>query len=169
MCGPLLRRSLLYPSARKSAKCRKSAHLPAALIVVPTVFYTGEVGYTGSRGLRGNWRPSVNEPSGRAGIRERRYRRSGNPAQGLPTVPDSGEKKPFLPRSAWERASVGTDGRRFERRAAPALPTVPVSRAARRPFYRRSRIPARGLVSPTRTSGQRLPGARWNRPAPSFA
>ena len=112
---------------------------------------------------------SVNEPLNRAGIRERRYRRSGNPAQGLPTVPDSGEKKPFLPHSARERASVGTDGRRFERRAAPALPTVPVSRAARRPFYRLSRIPARGLVSPTRTSGQRLPGARRDRPAPSFA
>ena len=40
MRGPPLRRFPLYPSARKSAKCRESDHLPAALIVVPTVFYT---------------------------------------------------------------------------------------------------------------------------------
>ena len=140
MCGPLLRRFPLYRSARKTAKLRKSVYLPAALIVVSTVFYTGEVGYTGPRGLRENPGASVNEPLNRAGIRERRYRRSGNPAQGLPTVPASGEKRPFLPRPARERASVGTDGRRircgatdaprFRRSTALVLPTLPDSRAA---------------------------------------
>lgn len=93
-------------------------------------------------GLRENPGASVNEPSNCAGIRERRYWRLGFPARGLLTVPDSGEKKPFLPCYARESRSVGTDGRRFPRSAAPALPTVPVSGAAQRSLYRRSPIPA---------------------------
>ena len=64
----------------------------------------------------------------------------------MPTVPDSGEKKPFLPRSARESGSVGTDGRGFRRSSTATLPTVPVSRAAQRSFYRRSPIPARPAV-----------------------
>lgn len=40
MRGPLLRRLSLYRTALKSEKFRESDHLPAALIVLPTVFYT---------------------------------------------------------------------------------------------------------------------------------
>lgn len=46
-----------------------------------------------------------------AGIRERRYWRLSFPARRLPTVPVSGEKRPFLPRPARESRGVGTDGR----------------------------------------------------------
>jgi len=54
----------------------------------------------------------------------------GNPGASVPAAPVFGEKKPFLPRSARESTSVGTDGRRFWRSVAPALPTVPVFGAA---------------------------------------
>ena len=45
-------------------------------------------------------------------------------------LPDSGEKKPFLPPPARESRSVSTDGRRFWRSAGTALLTLPISRAA---------------------------------------
>ena len=57
-------------------------------------------------------------------------------------APDSGEKKPFSPRSARILGSADTDGPGFSRSKAPALPTVGDSRASRRPLYRRSAIPA---------------------------
>ena len=90
----------------------------------------------GHRRLRAGQQPAResrtvgNGPPHCAGIRERRYQKPGHCARELPTLPASGEKKPFLPPSARDRASVGTDGRRFWRSPVPALPTVPVSRAA---------------------------------------
>lgn len=58
----------------------------------------------------------------------------GKPGASVPTVPDFGEQRPFLPRSAQESGGVSTDGRRFWRSAPRALPTVPDFGAARHPF-----------------------------------
>ena len=76
------------------------------------------------------------------GVGKRIVELRGNPGASLPTVPVFGEKKPFLPRPARERASVGTDGRRirrgatdaprFRRSTALVLPTVANSRAGPR-------------------------------------
>ena len=68
-------------------------------------------------------------------------------------LPVSVEKKPFSPPTARESRSVGTDGRRFWRNPAPALPTVGESRAARRPPYRRPRFSAHGRKAQRLCSG----------------
>lgn len=59
----------------------------------------------------------------------------GKPGASVPTVPDFGEKRPFLPRSARESGDVSTDGRGFWRSAPRALPTVPDFGGAGRRFY----------------------------------
>ena len=74
-------------------------------------------------GLRGNWRPSVNESSDCAGIRGRQYRRSRFLVKRIPSC----------------RVLRG-NGR-------ASVPTVSDSGAERRPLYRRSRFPAQGPVS----------------------
>ena len=64
--GLKMRRFQLYPSAHKSAKHRKSKHLPAALIVVPAVFYTrgkaiGKAGRTAAATANGLYLTKENE------------------------------------------------------------------------------------------------------------
>lgn len=71
-------------------------------------------------------------------VGKRAFGLRGKPGASVLMLPVSGGKKPFLPRSARGLGSVGTDGRRIPRSAGPTLPTLPDSRATRRPLYRHS-------------------------------
>jgi len=117
-------------------------------------------------------------PAARAGIGsvgKRAFGLRGKPEASVLILPVSGGKKPFLPRSARETGSVGTDGRRIPRSAGPTLPTLPDSRATRRPLYRhspfraqpgsRTQSPATPRLSPRRAppACARAPQARRSR------